>query len=130
MSENIEIQGTKSFSIVYKKPNENDVGVEEEIIAAKYSAVESTVVDNGGTITQEFHGVLNGVAGDLSAEAMGALMEQDGIAYIEEDIPAYISIQNNSTWGQDRIDQHDSRNGYYSWKGNKAAGQGIDVASH
>ncbi|KAG7368190.1 peptidase S8/S53 domain containing protein [Nitzschia inconspicua] len=96
---------------------------------ATYSAVESAVVDNGGTITQEIHGVLNGVAADLSAEAMEALMEQDGIAYIEEDTPVYISMpQNNPTWGQDRIDQHDSRNGYYIWKGNKTAGRGIDVA--
>ncbi|KAG7347590.1 peptidase S8/S53 domain containing protein [Nitzschia inconspicua] len=127
ISEVVEIQGTKSFIIVYKEPDENDVGIEEDIIAATDDAVKSAVIDNGGTVTQEFRAVLNGVAADLTTEAIEALMVQDGIAYIEEDIPVYIS-QQNPTWGQDRVDQPGSRDGTYKWQGNKSAGQGINVA--
>ncbi|KAG7344402.1 peptidase S8/S53 domain containing protein [Nitzschia inconspicua] len=129
-SEVIEIQGTKEFIIIYEEPDENDFGIQEDIIVAIYDAVESAVVENGGTVTQEFNAVLNGVAADLTTEALEALMEQDGIAYIEEVVPVYISMpQGNPTWGQDRIDQPKlPLNGVYTWKGNKAAGQGVNVA--
>ncbi|KAG7341014.1 peptidase S8 and S53 subtilisin kexin sedolisin family protein [Nitzschia inconspicua] len=124
-SEMIEFDGTKSFIVVYKEPDPNDVGNAEDIIAATDFAVQSAVIRNGGTVTQEFTTVFNGVAADLTMEGLNALLEQDGIAFIEEDTPVFIS----TTWGQDRIDQPNRPgNGSYIWKRNKNAGQGVNVA--
>ncbi|KAG7357803.1 peptidase S8 S53 subtilisin kexin sedolisin family protein [Nitzschia inconspicua] len=124
-SEMIEFDGTKSFIIVYKEPDSNEVGNAEDIIAVTDFAVQSAVTDNGGSVTQEFNTVFNGVAADLTMDAMNALMEQDGIAFIEEDTPVFIS----TTWGQDRVDQPNlPGNGSYIWKRNKNAGQGVNVA--
>ncbi|KAG7341010.1 peptidase S8a subtilisin subfamily protein [Nitzschia inconspicua] len=124
-SEMIEFDGTKSFIVVYKEPDPNEVGNAEDIIAATDFAVQSAVIRNGGSVSQEFTTVINGVAADLTMEAMNALMEQDGIAFIEEDTPVFIS----TTWGQDRIDQPNRPgDGRYIWKGNKIAGEGVNVA--
>jgi hypothetical protein len=120
--EDVEIQGTKEFIIVYKQPD--DFGIAEEILASTDAAVQSTVADNGGSITFEYNTALNGVSASLTNEALEALMTQDGIDFIEEVIPMYAS----TTWGQDRVDEKDRTPSLdYIWERDRNAGAGVNV---
>lgn len=125
----IDIEGTKSFIIVYKTPEENELGISEETVEVTDATVKSTVEENGGTITAEYDTVLRGVAAELTNEALAELMQQHGIDYIEEDSPAFISQSAPAaTWGLDRIDEPvrtSSRD--YVWLGDKNAGAGVNA---
>jgi hypothetical protein len=120
--EDADIQGTKEYIIVYKQPS--DFGIAEEILAATDAAVQSTVVENGGSVIYEYNVALNGVSASLTNKALGELMKQDGIDFIEEVVPMYIT----TTWGQDRVDEVDrTANLDYIWKRNRSVGAGINV---
>jgi hypothetical protein len=121
--EDADIQGPKEYIIVYKQPS--DFGIAEEILADTDAAVQSTVVENGGSITYEYNAALNGVSATLTNEAMEELMKQDGIDFIEEVVPMYTT----TTWGQDRVDEKDLTSGNlsYIWKRNRSAGAGVNV---
>lgn len=125
----IDIEGTKSFIIVYKTPEESELGISEETVEVTDATVKSTVEENGGTITAEYDTVLRGVAAELTNEALAELMTQDGIDYIEEDSPAFISQSAPAaTWGLDRVDEPvltSSRD--YVWLGKKDAGVGVSA---
>jgi Peptidase inhibitor I9 len=118
-----DIQGTKDYIIVYRQPS--DFSIAEEILAATDAAVQSTVVDNGGSINYEYTAAFNGVAASLTNEAMVELMQQDGIEFIEEVVPMYTM----TTWGQDRVDEKDLTPATldYVWKRNRSAGVGVNV---
>jgi hypothetical protein len=118
-----DIHGTKEYIIVYKQPS--DFGIAEEILADTDAAVQSTVVENGGSITYEYNVALNGVSATLTNEAMEELLKQDGIDFIEEVVPMYTT----TTWGQDRVDEKDLTSGNlsYIWKRNRSAGAGVNV---
>jgi hypothetical protein len=117
------IQGTKEYIIVYKQPD--DFSIAEEILAATDIAVQSTVADNGGSITHEYNAALNGVSASLTNEAMEELMKQDGIDFIEEVVPMFIT----ATWGQDRVDEQDLTPNTldYKWERNRSVGAGVNV---
>jgi hypothetical protein len=117
------IQGTKEYIIVYKQID--DFGIAEEILAATDATIQSTVVDNGGSITYEYNAAVNGVSASLTREAMEELMKQDGIDFIEEVVPMYIT----TTWGQDRVDEKErtSSNLDYKWERDRSAGAGVNV---
>jgi hypothetical protein len=120
----VDIAGTKEYIIAYKPPD--DFGIaEEEILSATNAAVQSTVVVNGGSIIHEYNAALNGVSASLTNEALKELMKQDGIDFIEEVVPMYIT----TTWGQDRVDEKDltSSNFDYIWERNRSIGDGVNV---
>jgi hypothetical protein len=119
----VDIQGTKEYFIVYKHPG--DFSTAEEILAATDNAVQSIVVGNGGSITYEYNAALNGVSAFLTNEAMQELMKQGGIDFIEEVVPMSMI----TTWGQDRVDETDLTSSKldYKWKGNKSVGAGVNV---
>ncbi len=57
-------------------------------------------------ILHQYSGDLNGVALRLEAEQLGRLLANPAVKYIEEDTIAELSaVQNNPTWGLDRIDE-------------------------
>jgi hypothetical protein len=119
----VAIQGTKQYIIVYKQPD--DFGIAEEILSATDVSVQSTVVDNGGSIKHEYNAALNGVSASLTNEAMQELTKQDGIDFIEEVVPMRIS----TTWGQDRVDEQDLTSAKldYKWERNRNVGDGVNV---
>jgi hypothetical protein len=118
-----EIQGTKEYIIVYKQPD--DFGIAEEILAATDVAVQSTVIENGGSIKYEYDAALNGVSASLTNAGLEELMKQDGIDFIEEVVP----MNKATTWGQDRVDEKDLTPNTldYVWKRNRSAGAGVNV---
>jgi hypothetical protein len=118
-----EIQGTKEYIIVYKQPD--DFGIAEAILATTDVAVQSTVMENGGSVTHEYNAALNGVSVSLTNQALKELMKQDGIDFIEEVLPMHIT----ATWGQDRVDEKDLTPNTldYKWERNRSAGAGVNV---
>ncbi len=66
-----------------------------------------TQVRKGIQLERSYNSVLRGfVVTDVSDDALAALLEDERVAYVEEDSRVSIKVtQNNATWGLDRVDQ-------------------------
>src|SRR5699024_8845442 len=72
------------------------------------SAAQSMARQHGARVAASFSHALPGFVIKANPRAVAKMLEDDRVAYIEED--GHVSIkatQNNATWGLDRVDQRD-----------------------
>ncbi|WP_445946634.1 S8 family serine peptidase [Shewanella sp.] len=89
------------------------------------------------TIKLRFDDVLNGVVVTADKQQLEQLLKDDNVRYVEQDqyftldpVMSTTAVQNNATWGLDRIDQHDLPldNTYnYQYDGNNVTAYVIDT---
>ncbi|NUQ19549.1 MAG: S8 family serine peptidase, partial [Gemmatimonadaceae bacterium] len=71
-----------------------------------HTAVARYAHKAGAKVKFEYGSVLQGFAGEMTAEAAAALAADPGVAYVEPDQEVHITTtQSGATWGIDRIDQ-------------------------
>ncbi|GGD79016.1 S8 family serine peptidase [Lacimicrobium alkaliphilum] len=91
--------------IVVLKPQSSGLQQTETFVTQQ---ARSAVAATQGTVSAEFHHALQGYAITTDEQGLNTLLAQDNVDYIE---PVQIfrlnAVQNNPTWGLDRIDQQD-----------------------
>ncbi len=105
----------KSNNLVRASAADGDTG---SVMGADIASVEAM----GGTIEQTYTSALTGFSAVMSPEALKKLRQNPDIDYIEQDQVVSITddievntIQNNATWGLDRIDQITGIDGKYTY---------------
>ena len=78
------------------------------------------------TVTKTFGHVLGGFAAKMNEKALAAMIQDRSIDFIEQDqVMTTVAIQNNATWGLDRVDEADlPLDGFYEFNFD---GSGVDA---
>ena len=109
----------KTYIVVYK---ETDSTVMSIASTATYSMVDAV----GGDVIVTYNDALKGAAVTLTESAVEQLKQSDGIDFIVEDTPVYLT--DTASWGTDRIDQRNlPLDLKYRWENNMTAGAGVNV---
>ncbi|HEY5933428.1 MAG TPA: S8 family serine peptidase [Kofleriaceae bacterium] len=70
------------------------------------AGVDRVAAAHDAAVEHRYTSVLHGFSARMSAADAGALADEPGVLYVEEDTPVYASaVQANPTYGLDRIDQ-------------------------
>lgn len=114
--------------------NDDDVNNNEINVASKKRARRSAIMktsedfsySHNARVKRNFHAALPGFVANMSEESVQDLLEDERIAYIEQDQIVQANVtQSNATWGLDRIDQSDlPLNSSYTYNLN---GSGVDA---
>jgi serine protease len=94
------------------------------VVADPRSAAQQLVAAHGGSLGHVYEHAIRGFSAALPPGAVHALSKHPQVAYVEQDqVVTAMNVQNNATWGLDRIDQRQlPRDGKYHYE---ATGSGV-----
>ncbi|ASP37448.1 alkaline serine protease [Bacterioplanes sanyensis] len=96
-----------SYIVIYEN-NTMSLSSAEDFVTQQSNLLQTQF---GVRVQTQWHGAVNGVLVEASAQQAEAIAQQAGVALVEQNQRVQIdpqeAVQNNATWGLDRIDQRD-----------------------
>lgn len=92
------------YIVVLDQSKSSEKAMSSEAFVNRFT--EDLIFRTNAKVTQRYSGGLTGFAVKMDPTEVGALLADPTVRYIEEDtISTLVAVQNNPTWGLDRIDE-------------------------